>query len=99
MDDQFWFSVFHEIDHLLRGSRRRYYVHGKGDEPGDELEEKRADAFAARVLIPEDDLAAFEKDGDLSDAAIEASRGLSESAQVSSSANCSDTDCRGIATR
>ena len=72
MDDQFWFSVFHEIDHLLRGSRRRYYVHGQGDEPGDELEEKRADAFAARVLIPEDDLAAFEKQGDLSDAAIEA---------------------------
>jgi HTH-type transcriptional regulator / antitoxin HigA len=52
-DDQFWFTLFHELGHLLRGSRRTTYVdvHIEGD-PGSETDEIAADAFASECLVP-----------------------------------------------
>jgi HTH-type transcriptional regulator/antitoxin HigA len=51
-EDVFWFSFFHECGHVLLHSRRDPFVEygpGSGDE-----EEREADAFAMRTLIPED---------------------------------------------
>ncbi|MDE3113009.1 MAG: HigA family addiction module antidote protein [Chloroflexota bacterium] len=70
-DDEFWFSLFHEIDHILRGSRRAYYVHGEAERSGNDAEESRADAFARRTLIPDDQIEGFVADGDLSEGAIQ----------------------------
>jgi HTH-type transcriptional regulator/antitoxin HigA len=65
-DDQFWFSLFHEADHILRGGRRRDYlddleVHRQ---PGDIGEEAAADAFARDRLIPPQRLLTFVQSGD-----------------------------------
>ena len=49
-NDIFWFTLFHELCHLLRHSKRETFVDGTGTiDP--ELEAE-ADSFAARVLIP-----------------------------------------------
>jgi Zn-dependent peptidase ImmA (M78 family) len=48
-DDQFWFSVFHEIGHILLHGRRQFFVdYGMRD---DTEEEREANAFAREVLI------------------------------------------------
>ena len=44
--DKFWFSLFHEIGHILSG--HIWDFHGLGDE-----HEKEADAFAQEALIPQ----------------------------------------------
>jgi len=70
-DDEFWFSLVHEIDHILHGSRRSYYVHGADERSGSDAEETRADDFARRMLIPDNQLAAFVASKDFHDTAIE----------------------------
>ncbi len=54
-DDQFWFTFFHEIGHLLLHPHDRVFI----DEPDDEgsREEHEANEFAARILIPGPDRA------------------------------------------
>jgi len=49
-DDHFWFSFFHEVGHILHHSRKSIFL----DEQKMELneKEKRADEFAANMLIP-----------------------------------------------
>lgn len=49
-NDIFWFTLFHELCHLLRHSKKETFVDGT-DSIDPELEEE-ADAYAARVLIP-----------------------------------------------
>jgi HTH-type transcriptional regulator/antitoxin HigA len=49
-NDIFWFTLFHELCHLLRHSKKETFVDGTGTIDA-ELEAE-ADAFAARVLIP-----------------------------------------------
>lgn len=49
-NDIFWFTLFHELCHLLKHSKRETFVDGI-DTIDEELEEE-ADAYAARVLIP-----------------------------------------------
>ena len=49
-NDIFWFTLFHELCHLVRHSKKRTFIDGMGTiDP--ELEAE-ADAYAARVLIP-----------------------------------------------
>lgn len=49
-NDIFWFTLFHELCHLLRHSKKETYIDAKGMiDPDLEAE---ADAFAARILIP-----------------------------------------------
>lgn len=58
-DDQFWFSFFHEAAHLLQGGKRKAFV-DRDSETG--KSEQAADSFAARTLIPSQDLKEFLKD-------------------------------------
>jgi Zn-dependent peptidase ImmA (M78 family)/plasmid maintenance system antidote protein VapI len=50
-DDQFWFTVFHEIGHLILHSETKRFVEGDGSSIGDEEDE--ANEFATSTLIPE----------------------------------------------
>ncbi|OCW21068.1 hypothetical protein BB029_23955 [Pseudomonas sp. S3E12] len=49
-DDHFWFSLFHEIGHLVLHGRKNTFVEGEGFECT--KEEKEANNFAALTLIP-----------------------------------------------
>lgn len=53
-DDQFWFTVFHEIGHLILHSEDKMFVEGNGDPTGNE--EHEANEFATSTLIPKDSL-------------------------------------------
>lgn len=48
-DDQLWFTIFHELGHVLRHGDKELYL---ADE--DTGAEREADAFAAELLIPAD---------------------------------------------
>jgi len=50
-EDHFWFTLFHELAHVLAGKRDEIYLEGPvdGDRPDWEVE---ADAFATETLIP-----------------------------------------------
>jgi HTH-type transcriptional regulator/antitoxin HigA len=58
-DDQFWFSLFHELGHLLEGGRRRELVEELADRNSTQAEEQAANAFAREALIPEKTLSAW----------------------------------------
>lgn len=49
-NDIFWFTLFHELCHLLKHSKKETFVDGT-DTIDQELEDE-ADAYAARVLLP-----------------------------------------------
>lgn len=49
-DDHFWFSLFHEIGHLVLHGRKATFVEGEGFECTEE--EKEANEFSALALIP-----------------------------------------------
>lgn len=50
-EDKFWFSFFHEAGHILHDSKKERFI-DDGKPYRDKPEEKRADAFAAELLIP-----------------------------------------------
>jgi addiction module HigA family antidote len=51
MEDQFWFSFFHEAGHVLYDSKKDLYINdGSIDDP----RERKANEFAAQILIPRD---------------------------------------------
>ena len=56
-DDQFWFTVFHEIAHLLL-HRRSTYVNDENTSP-DEQYEKEANEFARLCIVPSENEADF----------------------------------------
>jgi len=67
-DDQFWFALFHELGHLLRGSRRRGYIDvNLEDKSADEI---LADEFASDHLIARDAYGRFVAQGDFSASAV-----------------------------
>jgi addiction module HigA family antidote len=49
--DIFWFTVFHELGHILRHGRREIFI--EFDQDTETEQEREADAFATRYLIPE----------------------------------------------
>jgi HTH-type transcriptional regulator/antitoxin HigA len=50
--DIFWFSLFHELAHVLLHGRREVFIeYDNGEKSG---EEREADEFAGRALIPKD---------------------------------------------
>lgn len=54
--DQLWFTILHEIYHLLnRGNQKGFFIGNHSNEE----EEKAADSFAANVLIPADRYSIF----------------------------------------
>jgi Zn-dependent peptidase ImmA (M78 family) len=51
MEDQFWFSFFHEAGHVLHDSKKDLYINdGSTNDP----REYKANEFAAEILIPRD---------------------------------------------
>jgi HTH-type transcriptional regulator/antitoxin HigA len=56
VDDQLWFSVFHEIGHLLEGGRRPEVVEELGDEELTREDEAAANEFARETLLPSRDM-------------------------------------------
>ncbi|MGH9895454.1 MAG: ImmA/IrrE family metallo-endopeptidase, partial [bacterium] len=56
-DDQMWFTFFHEAGHLVLHDKKAIFLEGK-DRPSSK-EEEEANAFAARVLIPQEFQAAL----------------------------------------
>jgi addiction module HigA family antidote len=72
-DDQFWFTLFHEADHILSGRRRRAFVDGVNDDQVDSgADEQAANLFARDVLLPPKDYAQFVDFGNFSQAAVRA---------------------------
>jgi HTH-type transcriptional regulator / antitoxin HigA len=55
-DDQFWFTFFHEVGHLLLHGSEDIYLDdiGLGEDSALTSEEKEADAFAFNTLVPAD---------------------------------------------
>lgn len=49
-DDHLWFSFFHEAGHVLNDAKKDVFI--DDGSPVDDEREKRADAFAADLLIP-----------------------------------------------
>ncbi len=62
--DIFWFSLFHELGHIIK-------VHINNSNGTTEEDEKEADEFARDILSPKDDYDLFIKSGNFSKNAIE----------------------------
>ena len=65
-DDQFWFSLFHEVGHVLGGSRRQAYLDLDTGRAEFDREEDEADLFARTQLIPDADYERISEASDLS---------------------------------
>ncbi len=50
-NDIFWFTLFHELCHVLRHSKKQIFIDAQVSGIAKELEDE-ADAFASRILIP-----------------------------------------------
>jgi HTH-type transcriptional regulator/antitoxin HigA len=50
-NDIFWFTLFHELCHILRHSKKETFIDAKGSGIAQQLEAE-ADSFASRILIP-----------------------------------------------
>lgn len=51
-DDQLWFTLFHELGHVVLHGDRELYVAGESDEAESDTAEHEANAFASDLLIP-----------------------------------------------
>ncbi len=68
--DIFWFSLFHELGHILLHDKRRTFLEDDAADPVWEDKEKEADEFARDALIPPAHWREFSAAGDFSDARI-----------------------------
>lgn len=70
--DTFWFSLFHEIKHVLQQKHKQLFVSEIQSDLSslDDRLEKEADSFASDVLIPQHEYELFLKEENLSDVAI-----------------------------
>jgi len=59
--DMFWFSLFHEIGHILLHGKQIVFLEGDNREHELDKPEKEADRFAVDKLIPPDDYKSFLK--------------------------------------
>ncbi|HPG41708.1 MAG TPA: HigA family addiction module antitoxin [bacterium] len=57
--DIFWFSLFHELGHILLHDSRYTFIEGEENELQEEQYEREADTFAATTLIPPQKLQHF----------------------------------------
>lgn len=66
--DRFWFTLFHEVGHiLLHGKKKQFLEFNKAETTH---EEQEANIFASRALIPDADYMRFTMDGDYLETAI-----------------------------
>lgn len=72
--DMFWFTLFHEIGHLLLHGKKEKFLEfqngNKGYFSGSQEKEKEADIFAGNALIPQKPYIDFIQSGDFSRLAI-----------------------------
>jgi HTH-type transcriptional regulator/antitoxin HigA len=68
-DDQLWFSLFHEIGHLLESGRRREIIE-EIPEQSTAQDEQAADSFGRELLLPEAELRSWLDRGKLDRHAI-----------------------------
>lgn len=61
--DIFWFTLFHEIAHIINGDTKNYYIDFDNE---DNDKENKADAYARNQLINHDDYLKFIDQNDLS---------------------------------
>lgn len=57
--DTFWFSLFHEIGHILQKNTKKLIVNTKETDQLDDILEQKANQFATNYLIPEDEYEEF----------------------------------------
>jgi HTH-type transcriptional regulator/antitoxin HigA len=50
-DDQFWFSLFHELGHVLLHNKKTSFIDFYGQDGAKNEEERQADDFAAKQLV------------------------------------------------
>jgi HTH-type transcriptional regulator/antitoxin HigA len=68
--DIFWFSLFHEIAHILKHDKRVTFLENGKHDPRYVIQEQEADEFAQKTLIPADEYSRFKKSFDFSADAI-----------------------------
>lgn len=68
-DDHLWFTFFHEAGHILKHGKREVFLEGDGK---DNTQEREADAFAAKTLIPDPGYRRFVAAGRYGEVAIRA---------------------------
>jgi len=61
--DIFWFSLFHEIAHILLHDKREVFLEDGCSNPALQQQENEADQFARDFLIPKDRFESFVKEG------------------------------------
>lgn len=71
-DDQFWFSLFHELGHIVRGHRRPFLDSDQNGSVQTSDEDRDADAFARDALIDATQLAQFVAQADFSEKGVRA---------------------------
>ncbi|UCE18312.1 MAG: HigA family addiction module antidote protein [Gemmatimonadota bacterium] len=64
--DIFWFSLFHELCHLLYHGKNMVFIEGEDTDMKLGKQEEEADQFAADILIPPNDYAGFLENGSYS---------------------------------
>jgi addiction module HigA family antidote len=71
-DDHFWFTVFHESDHVLKGKGHAFVDPSEPDDQDLSRPERDADRFARDILLPPDAYGDWVANGDFSEAAVRA---------------------------
>ncbi len=69
--DMFWFSLFHELGHVLLHDKRKTFLEDGVTDPAWKKQEDEADDFAQKSLIPEKEFRAFKLTYDFSCPSIE----------------------------
>lgn len=69
-NDIFWFSLFHEIGHILKHGKKEVFIEDGGYNEMDAEKEKEADDFAVRWTLSENEEKAILKDTPLDDEKI-----------------------------
>jgi len=70
--DKFWFSLFHEIGHILLHNKREIFIENGYDTPELQQQENEANQFARDYLIPPKDFEAFVMSGSINKASVRA---------------------------
>ncbi len=80
-EDIFWFSLFHELGHIIRHGKKEEFLEFKnGNNTFGEVKERDADDFAQKTLIPEGALDSLRHN-----LSLESVRALAEKLQISPS--------------